>query len=189
MRSRRGLISFILNMSSYIYRGEPEQRVFGALPEGDYAYVVADCGEPYQKDSSGNWVLSLKLSIQPSGASVFANPWSGVTKDGEERDGIGEFLLSCNRAPKPGDEPEWGRLIGAKGKCRLKVEIAAQGSLAGKEVNKVAWFHRPKQVGPTSEPTKQSFTEAELKASQAAIAKTLGVKDPDLDVEPDDIPF
>jgi hypothetical protein len=181
------LISFILNMSSYIYRGEPEQRVFGALPEGDYAYVVADCGEPYQKDS-GNWVLSVKLLIQPSGASVFANPWSGVTKDGEERDGIGEFLLSCNRAPKPGTEPDWKRCVGARGKCRLKVEIAQMGTLAGKEVNKVAWFMRPKQVGPAAEAPRQSFTESEIKESQAAIAKTLA-KDPDLDVEPDDIPF
>jgi hypothetical protein len=175
-------------MSSYIYRGEPEQRVFGALPEGDYAYVVADCGEPYQKDN-GNWVLAVKLAIQPSGASVFANPWAGTDKNGEERDGIGEFLLSCNRAPKPGDEPDWKRCAGAKGKCRLKVEIAAQGALAGKEVNKVAFFHRPKQVGPTGEPLQQSFTEAELKKIKAAIGKTLAGQDPDLDVAPDDIPF
>jgi hypothetical protein len=182
------LKSFILNMSSYIYRGEPEQRVFGALPEGDYAYVVADCGEPYQKDS-GNWVLSVKLSIQPSGVPVFANPWAGVTKDGEERDGIGEFLLSCARAPKPGTEPDWKRVVGARGRCRLKVEIAQMGALAGKEVSKVAFFHRPKQVGPTAEAPRQSFTESEIKASQAAIGKTLAGKDPDLDVEPDDIPF
>ena len=174
--------------TNYIYRGEPEQRVFGALPEGDYAYVVADCGEPYQKDT-GNWVMSVKLAIQPSGASVFANPWSGVTKDGEERDGIGEFLLSCNRAPKPGSEPDWKRCVGAKGKCRLKVEIAKMGTLAGKEVNKVGFFHRPKQVGPSAEAPRQSFTESEIRASQAAIGKTLAGKDPDLDVEPDDIPF
>src|SRR4029077_5668539 len=113
----------------------------------------------------------------------------GTDKNGEDRDGIAEFLLAINRVPKIGEEPDWQRLVGAKGKCRLKVEIAAQGSLAGKEVNKVAFFHRPKQVGASVEPLKQSFTESEIKESQAAIAKTLADKDPDLDVEPDDIPF
>ena len=63
------------------------------------------------------------------------------------------------------------------------------GTLAGKEVNKVAWFMRPKQVGPSAEAPRQSFTEQEIKASQAAIGKTLTGKDSDLDVEPDDIPF
>jgi hypothetical protein len=176
-------------MSSYIYRGEPEQRVFGALPEGDYQFVVAEIDEPYTNPKSGNDVLPVKLSIQPQGVPVFANPWCGTDKNGEARDGIAEFLLAVNRAPKIGEEPDWKRLVGAKGKCRLKVEIAAQGSLAGKEVNKVAWFHRPKQVGPTAGQSSQSFTEQEIQKSQEAIAKTLGVKDPDLDVEPDDIPF
>jgi hypothetical protein len=171
---------------SYIYRGEPESRVFGPLPQGDYSFVVSSADEPYFKNEK--WILAVKLTIQPQGVPIFANPWTGIDRNGEDRDGIAEFLLAVNRAPVPGDEPEWDRLIGAKGKCRLKVEIAAQGTLAGKEVNKVAFFHRPKQVGPTTEPTKQSFTESEIKESQAAIAKTLA-KDPDLDVEPDDIPF
>jgi hypothetical protein len=176
-------------MSNYRYRGEPEQRVFGALPEGDYMFVVAEIDEPYTNPRSGNDVLPIKLSIQPQGVPVFANPWCGTDKNGEDRDGIAEFLLAVNRAPKIGEEPDWQRLVGAKGKCRLKVEIASQGALAGKEVNKVAWFHRPKQVGPTAEQPPQSFTKAEIKESQAAIAKTIGAKDPDLDVEPDDIPF
>jgi hypothetical protein len=176
-------------MSNYRYRGEPEQRVFGALPEGDYMFVVAEIDEPYTNPKSGNDVLPVKLSIQPQGVPVFANPWAGTDKNGEDRDGIAEFLLAINRVPKIGEEPDWKRCVGAKGKCRLKVEIAAQGSLAGKEVNKVGWFHRPKQVGPTSEAPRQSFTEAEIKTSQAAIGKTLAGKDPDLDVEPDDIPF
>jgi hypothetical protein len=165
---------------SYIYRGEPEQRVFGPLPEGDYLFSVASCDEPYQKNDK--WILSVKLFIQPQGVPVFANPWTGTTSGGEARDGIAEFLLAVNRAPKVGEEPDWQRLVGAKGKCRLKVEIANQGSLAGKEVNKVAWFMRPKQVGPAA-------AEQPRQASQAAIAKTIGAKDPDLDVEPDDIPF
>jgi hypothetical protein len=172
---------------SYVYRGAPESRAFGPLPQGDYSFVVSSADEPYFKNEK--WILAVKLTIQPQGVPVFANPWSGIDRNGEDRDGIAEFLLAVNRAPAPGDEPEWGRLIGAKGKCRLKVEIAQAGALEGKEVNKVAFFHRPKQVGPTTEQTPQSFTEAEIKASQAAIGKTLTGKDPDLDVEQDDIPF
>jgi hypothetical protein len=175
-------------MSIYKYKGAPEARVFGALPEGDYQFVVSECGEPYEKDS-GNIVLGVKLTILPQGVPVFANPWCGTDKNGEDRDGIAEFLLAINRTPKVGDEPDWNRIVGAKGKCRIKVEIAKMGTLAGKEVNKVAWFMRPKQVGPAAEAPRQSFTESEIKASQAAIGKTLTGKDPDLDVEPDDIPF
>jgi hypothetical protein len=165
---------------SYIYRGEPESRVFGPLPQGDYSFVVSTADEPYFKNDK--WILAVKLTIQPQGIPIFANPWSGIDRNGEDRDGIAEFLLAVNRAPAPGDEPEWGRLIGAKGKCRLKVEIAAQGSLAGKEVNKVAWFHRPKQVGPTAEQPPSSYSPAEVnKAAQAAAGGD--------DLEPDDIPF
>jgi hypothetical protein len=171
-------------MSSYIYRGEPEQRVFGALPEGDYSYVVAECGEPYQKDN-GNWVLAVKLAIQPTGVTVFANPWTGTTSAGDERDGIAEFLISCNRAPKPGTEPAWAKIVGARGRCRLKVEIAQMGQLAGKEVNKVGWFQAPKQVGPAAEPTRQSYSPEEVaQASKTAQSAAGGG-----DIEPDDIPF
>src|SRR4029077_19554861 len=172
---------------SYIYRGEPESRVFGPLPQGDYSFVVSTADEPYFKNDK--WILAIKLTIQPQGIPIFANPWSGIDRNGEDRDGIAEFLLAVNRAPAPGDEPEWGRLIGAKGKCGLRVEIAEACAREGKEVNKVAFFHRPKQVGSTLSQMPQSFTENEIKKSQAAIAKTLGVKDPDLDVAPDDIPF
>jgi len=172
-------------MSNYRYKGEPEQRVFGALPEGDYQFVVAEIDEPYTNPRSGNDVLPVKLSIQPQGVPVFANPWCGTDKNGEDRDGIAEFLLAVNRAPKIGEEPDWKRLVGAKGKCRLKVEIAAQGSLAGKEVNKVAWFHRPKQVGPGAEQPPSSYSPAEVnQAAKAAQAATGGD-----DLEPDDIPF
>jgi hypothetical protein len=168
----------------YIYRGEPEQRVFGALPPGDYNYVITEAGEPYQKDN-GNWVLAVKLAIQPSGQTVFANPWSGKTSSGEERDGIGELLISCARAPKPGTEPLWSKLIGARGRVRLKVEIAQMGQLAGKEVSKVAFFMVPKQVGPTTEPTRQSYSPQEVaQASKTAQAAAGGG-----DIEPDDIPF
>jgi hypothetical protein len=172
-------------MSNYRYRGEPEQRVFGPLPEGDYIFVVTEIDEPYTNPKSGNDVLPVKLSIQPQGVPVFANPWAGTDKNGEDRDGIAEFLLAVNRVPKIGEEPDWKRCVGAKGKCRLKVEIANQGSLAGKEVNKVAWFMRPKQVGPSAESTKQSYSQAEVnKVAKAAQAAAGGD-----DMEPDDIPF
>jgi hypothetical protein len=172
-------------MSNYRYRGEPEQRVFGPLPEGDYQFVVAEIDEPYTNPKSGNDVLPVKLSIQPQGVPVFANPWAGTDKNGEDRDGIAEFLLAINRAPKIGEEPDWQRLVGAKGKCRLKVEIAAQGSLAGKEVNKVAWFHRPKQVGPSTEQPPPSYSKPEVEKAAKATQVAAGGDD----VEPDDIPF
>jgi hypothetical protein len=177
-------------MSNYIYRGEPEQRVFGALPEGDYNYVVSECSEPYQKDN-GNWVLAVRLAIQPSGTTVFSNPWTGTDKNGQERDGIAEFLVSCNRAPKLGTEPDWAKIVGARGRCRLKVEIAQMGQLAGKEVNKVGWFHAPKQVGPNAEQApRQSYSQEEYnQAGAEAVKKAGGPVRPDLEPEPDDIPF
>lgn len=163
---------------AYIYRGAPETRVFGALPAGDYSFVITAAEAPYFKNNK--WIVAVKLTIQPQGVPVFANPWTGKTKDGEERDGIGELLLAVNRAPTPGNEPEWGRLIGAKGKCRLKVEIAQLGALEGKEVNKVSFWHVPKQVGPT---------EGLSRSGQAQPSQSAGPVGPDLNVEPDDIPF
>lgn len=172
-------------MTGYIYRGEPEQRVFGPLPEGDYSYVVAECGEPYQKDNN-NWVLRVKLAIQPSGVPVFASPWSGTDRNGEERDGIADFLLSCDRAPSVGSEPDWERVVGAKGRCRLKIEIAQMGALAGKEINRVDRFYRPKQVGPGAEqPPRTSYNPDEVAKAQAEQRRRSG----DDDMAPDDLPF
>jgi len=173
-------------MSNYRYRGEPEERVFGALPEGDYQFVVTEIDEPYTNPKSGNDVLPVKLSILPQGVPVFANPWCGTDKNGDDRDGIAEFLLAINRVPKIGEEPDWKRCTGAKGKCRLKVEIAQQGSLAGKEINKVAWFHRPKQIGPSATP-EQPPTYSKAQAEQTA-KQTQAAAAPS-NVEPDDIPF
>jgi hypothetical protein len=171
-------------MNTYKFRGAPESRAFGPLPQGDYSFVVTGADAPYYKNDK--WILALKLTIQPQGLPVFANPWSGIDRNGEDRDGIAEFLLAINRTPAVGEEPDWGKLIGAKGKCRLKVEIAQAGALEGKEVNKVAFFHRPKVVGPTSEPAKQGYSPSAVKAAaQAAQADLAG----DPDREPDDIPF
>lgn len=160
---------------SYKYHGEPESKAFGPLPTGDYSFVVSGSDEPYQKN--GHWILPVKLTIQPSDLTVFANPWSGMTTSGEARDGIAEFLLAINRAPEVGEEPNWTKLAGARGKCRLKVEVAAKGALAGQEVNKVAYFYRPKELKPSS---------AAAPKQEQQRQKT---NDPVLDHEPDDIPF
>jgi hypothetical protein len=166
---------------TYKYLGAPEARIMGPLPAGDYTFQVTEVGEVYES-KAGHLVLPVKLTIQPQGVPIFANCWTGVDKNGENRDGIAEFLICVNRAPEVGEEPNWTGIVGARGKCRLKVEIAQMGALAGKEVNKVAWFHRPKQVGPTTEgPVDKEWAEARRRSKQGANA-------PD-EIEPDDIPF
>jgi len=148
----------------------------GPLPEGDYNFRVTSADEPYES-KAGNQVLPLELDVDEH--KVFANPWTGTTKDGQERDGIAEFLLAVNRAPAVGAEPDWKRLVGAKGVCRLKVEIAQQGALAGKEVNKVQFFHAPKQVDKVTREYKQAQAATRSKAQPGGGAGT----------DPDDIPF
>jgi len=138
--------------------------------------VVASCDRPYFK--SDKWILAIKLIIEPSGLWVFANPWSGTDKNGENRDGIAEFLLAINRVPEIGSEPDWKRVISARGKCRLKIEIAGAGALEGKEVNKVAFFHRPKEIKSPSVSTKEYEQLAEEQKQRA-----------DLNSDLDDIPF
>ena len=158
----------------YIYQGAPEERAFGPLPAGDYTFKIVSADPPYFKNE--HWVMPLKVAIEPSGLYVFANPWSGTDRNGEIRDGIAELLVAVNRVPAKGQEPEWDKLVGARGKCRLKVEVAQVGALAGKEVNKVAFFHRPKQL-----------VEQQL----PKVGPKPPVNEPadDLNMEPTDIPF
>ena len=169
-------------MSTYIYQDPKERAVFGPLAEGDYTYAVASCGVPYQKNDK--WIVSVRLSIQPGGETVFCNPWSGNTKEGEYRDGIAEFLQSCNRAPKAGTEPDWD-IEGARGRCRLKIEIAKLGALAGKEVNRVERFYAPKQVGPTTGQRPKTHSQQELNQARRETEKNAG----GLGQAPDDIAF
>jgi hypothetical protein len=171
-------------MSTYRYQGPPEQRAFGPLPPGDYDFVVSDITEPHES-SSGNQVLSVKLSIQPGGETVFANPWCGQDRDGNERDDIALFLLAINRIPKIGEEPRWQQLVGARGRVRLKTEVAQQGNLAGKEISRVAFFHAPKTVGPTAQQAPQTYSEPEARKAAKAAQAAAGSSD----IEPDDIPF
>src|SRR5258708_14503993 len=163
----------------YRYHGAPESRAFAPLPAGDYSFVVSSADPAYYKNNK--WVLEVKLTIQPQGMSVWAHPWSGVDKNREDRDGIAEFLIAVNRLPALGEEPEWGRLIGARGKCRLKVE-PDQNDI---ERNKVSFFHRPKQVGPTTEQPPPSYSEPEVKKAAKAAQAAAGGDDPG----PDDLPF
>jgi hypothetical protein len=175
-------------MSTYKYMGPPEQKIFGALPEGEYQFTVAMADPPYEKEN-GNLVMSVKLTILPDNVPVFCNPWQGTDRNGEPHDQIAEFLLAVNRVPKIGEEPKWSALVGARGRCKLIQEIAQQGKLAGKPVNKVSFFHRPREAGPTSEqPQARSFTKEEVEKSRKATSKK-AERDPDLDVEPDEIPF
>ena len=165
---------------TYHFDGGSEAKAFGPLPAGDYNFIVIGCDEPYKKES-GNWVCRLLLAIQPGGEKVFDQVWSGQTRDGESRDGIGDFLLAVNRAPKKGSAVDWPKVVGARGKCRLKVELAQQGTLAGKEVNKVHYYHKPKEVGPTAPKT---YSKEEAESAQGQAVKNAGGDD-----EPIEIPF
>lgn len=165
-----------MTTTSYKFGGGSEQPVFGALPDGDYAFVISLADPPYQKNDK--WIMSVKIMIEPQGVPVFANPWTGNTKDGEFRDGIGDLLVAVNRAPAVGQEPNWAKLVGAKGKVRLKTEIAQMGALAGKEVNKVAFFHRPHQL--TKEPLAKELPK---------VGPQPPAEPDDLDMGPTDIPF
>jgi hypothetical protein len=171
-------------MSDYIYREENQVRdPRKALPEGDYAFEVIRCQEPtYSKSGRGNLVLTVTLQINvPTRDQVMAWPWAGTTSSGEVRDGIGEFLRAVNCAPKSGTEPDWDRIIGAKGRCHLRVETVEIGAFKGIEQNKVDYFHTPKAVGPGAGETKWSKTEyAEL--TKKSVPKQE-------DDEPEDIPF
>jgi hypothetical protein len=171
---------------TYRFKEPPAARGTGALPEGDYAFVVASCDEPYES-KAGNQVLPVRLTIEPSGLTVFANPWAGTDKNGNERDGIADFLLAVNRAPKVGQEPDWKRVVGAKGTVHLRVKIAEMGALAGKEVNEVHYFYRPKEVGPrTAAEARTSFSRAEMEQIRKEAVKGAGGPTQE---EPDDIPF
>ena len=167
-------------MDTYKYKAPPSAstRNFKPLPESDYDFEIVRCTEPY-KNTKDNWVLPVRLSILPERITVFANPWSGVDKNGEPRDTIAEFLICVGRAPGADQEPDWDSIIGAHGRCHLKVQTAKQGKLAGQEVNVVAWFIEPGPIVPTGQRRNRSSQElAKLRLDQPAAAG-----------EPDDLPF
>ena len=146
---------------AYVFNEPPRRNYGDALPEGDYMAVVIECGEPYVSQS-GKDVVVVKLAIQPSGKHVYYRPWTGKTKDGEFRDKIAEFLLAFNRAPKPGSAPDWNSVLGAKGKCRLKIR-----EYNGDEQNEVAWCYVPRQSTARAVP----LPNEQLLIQQAALEK------------------
>lgn len=163
--------------------GEKRRGAFGPLAAGDYDFEVLDCQEPYQK-ANGNWVLKVRLSIE--GQTVFDQPWSGETTQGEARDGIGQFLLAINRAPGVGEVCDWHRVQRAHGRCRLKVEVAQQGSMAGKEVNRVQFYYRPREVGPSTQAPRTSYHPDEFVKAREEARTRAGAPGED---EVQDIPF
>jgi hypothetical protein len=163
-------------MSSYKY-SEPSPRTFSVLPIGDYIAVIASVDEPYEKN--GKQVMRVILAIEPSGTTIFFYPWQGHTATGEYRDSIAELLLAANRAPASGEEPDWGKLSGAKIKVRLKVEADQMGI----DRNVVHYVHTPKKAD-TVKPTEKSFSQSEfLKARGKQIEASGG------EPEPDNIPY
>lgn len=162
--------------TSYKYNEPSPAPTFGPLPEGEYAFTVLQCGELYTS-SAGNTVLPVKLAVGKENAHVFDRPWSGPNGDR-----IAGFLKSCNCAPAAGQEPDWRKIEGANGRVRLKIEVATAGSMAGKQVNRVNYY-----IYADSVTQPQTFTTAQVKQREMQSRKA--VHDPDLDVEPDDIPF
>jgi hypothetical protein len=173
---------------SYTFGGGNERQQVSSeiLPEGDYNFRVLECGEPYLSQKS-NWVVKVTLSISPSDQWVWDQPWSGRTEAGEERDGIGDFLLAIGRATVLGKEIDWDNIVGARGRCRLRQGEISLGSRKGQKRNEVHYYYRPKQVGPNAEQApRQSYSQEEYnQARRQQEAKSAG---PD-DLEPTDIPF
>ena len=157
-------------MSDYVYH-DPVQPSFGPLPEGQYPFTVADIpNEPYTSQK-GNYVLPLKLAVGPEKVPLYDNPSAGVTKNGDPYDTIAPFLKAIGRNPKPGERADLskGNLVGARGEVQLKIEKAAKGSMAGKEVNKVDYY-----IWNHANGTSSTMVKAGPRVE---------------DVEPDDIPF
>jgi hypothetical protein len=174
----------------YLFQGgseKPSRNIpLDVLPEGDYDFRILTAQEPYYKADTERWVMKCLLYIEPTGHEISYNSSTalkGKDRDGVKRDAIGDLFIAVNRAPlHPGEEIEVGRLIGARGRCRLKKE-----NWNNQERNAVARIYVPKQVGPTSEqPPRQSYSQEEYnQARRQQEAKSAG---PD-DLEPSDIPF
>jgi hypothetical protein len=169
-------------MSTPYRYNEPSTPIFEPLPPGDYDFTVLELTAPYTKPN-GNNVLAVKLQVGKENAHIYDNPSQGIDKNGEPFDKIAGFLKSCNRAPAPGQEPNWDRIIGAKGRVHTKLEVAAQGKLAGQQVAKVAWYIFNKDIKQSP----QSFTPSQVKQSADEVRRNAG--DPDWDAEPSDLPF
>jgi hypothetical protein len=101
-------------------------------------------------------------------------------KNGDEFEKIAQFLKASNRAPAPGEEPNWSKLVGAKGRAHIKVEKAEQGKLIGKLVNRVAYYVFATDIKPA-----RVLTNDEARQVKQGVP----ISGPGGNNEPDDIPF
>jgi hypothetical protein len=160
-------------MSDYVYQEPQGGPAFDLLPEGQYPYIVTGVlSEPYQTNA-GNTVLPLKLAVGPGKNTIWDYPSAGKTGGGQPYDNIAPFLKSCGRNPAPGQRADLTEraLVGARGICQIKIEIAGGGQLKGKEVNKVHYY----------------IFDAKAKPVQQSMP--VQRQQPPDDTEPDDIPF
>lgn len=163
-----------MSSDEYRFKKPPPRPTSDLLPAGDYAFTVMEAGEPYQKNN-GHWVISLRLAVGPTKVSVFYSPWSGLDRNGEERDQIAEFLIAVNREPKEGERPNWQGLVGARGNAKFKVGRDNKGI----ERNEVHYVLTPKPLS-TSSAEFEGLKEQQRKASEGE------AKD---QPEADDIPY
>jgi hypothetical protein len=151
----------------YVFR-EPESPNFGLLEDGgQYSFTVAELTRELYTSNKGNAVLGLRLAVGPDKVTVFDNPGAGETAAGKPYDTIAGFLRSIGRNPKDGERANLSaaNLVGARGECVIKIEVAEQGALKGKKVNRVHYY-----LWNTTGPTKAIVPKQE-------------------DQEPDNIPF
>lgn len=157
--------------TNYRYQ-EPSKQTFDVLPPGEYVFVVLYAEEPHIHPTSGNHVMNVKLGVGPDQKHVFDSPWAGPNGDK-----IASFLASCGKAPAVGKEPQWNRLEGAKGRCKIKVRPAT-GSY--EEKNEVVSYIFARDI--------KTYTPEQV--AQGAVKQQKAARDPDLDpTDTDDITF
>jgi hypothetical protein len=127
-------------MSDYVFH-KPVQPTVGPLPEGKYKFTVIDVSDDYTS-TVGNIVLPVKIEVGPEKVWIYDNRVKGKTKKGKEFDNIAPFLMAIGRYPKEGEFANISAayLVGATGEVMIKTEKAEAGKLAGKLVNKVAYY-------------------------------------------------
>jgi hypothetical protein len=153
--------------TEYVFH-EPESPNSALLEDGgQYSFTVAELTRELYTSAKGNAVLGLRLAVGPEKVSVFDNPSAGESGTGKPYDNIASFLRSIGRNPKDGQRANLSaaNLVGARGECVIKIEVAEQGALKGKKVNRVHYY-----VWNTTGPTKAIVPKPE-------------------DQEPDNIPF
>jgi hypothetical protein len=144
--------------------------------------------EPHpSQHNPDNWVIDLKLEVGKEKVWIWDYPWSGTTNDGTERDGIAEFLIACNRAPKPGEVPNWKKVAGGKGMCRIKHEEQTEGKNKGQKRERINYYLAPHQAETSSSPeaatsaSSGDFEKARKKQQQSSQGAT--------EPEPDELPY